>query len=66
MMRSAISVAGRFIAAGSICTPRVCPASATRTKMVLSGVAAVKDCSVKANRRGIDLFLLTELRCDSA
>jgi hypothetical protein len=39
-------------------------ASATRTKMVLSGVAAVKDCSVKADRRGVDRLLVAEFRCD--
>src|SRR6188472_2256662 len=64
MIRWAISVAGRCMAAGSICTPRVCPPSATRTKMVLSGVAAVYDCSVKADRRCVDRLLVAEFRCD--
>src|SRR6478609_9580084 len=64
MMPCAMSMADRFMAAGSICTPRVWPPRATRTKIVLSGVAAVNDCSGKADRRCVDLFLLTELRGD--
>src|SRR5689334_17219756 len=66
MMPRAISMAGRFMAAGSICTPRVWPAIATRTKMVLSGVAAVNDWSAKAYRRRVDLFLVAESLRDGA